>query len=108
MLRCNIKPDIEFRFIYACKTLEPGCHDGLHPRDQSTWVFLIHPVGDGRIWEWFARWLVYHPAALTGSKPDPRFNPKEPLLTRLIALVDTGMAAGAYTRLLYQLNLSRF
>jgi len=47
-------------------------------------------------------------AALTGSKPDPRFNPKEPLLTSLNALVDTGMAAGAYTRLLYQLNLSRF
>ena len=26
------------------------------------------------------------------AKPDPRFNPKEPLLTRLIDLADTGMA----------------
>jgi hypothetical protein len=31
-------------------------------------------------------------AAAHKTKPEPRFNPKEPLLARLLALVDTGMA----------------
>jgi hypothetical protein len=51
---------------------------------------------------------VYASAPVGPDAPICLFNPKEPLLTSLIALVDTGMAAGAYTRLLYQLNLSRF